>query len=76
MANGESCRHCGSQESIHDFGEATLPNGDPCAGFEGEIRHAEGCPVFGCSGNCANTIAETEAEEAASVRRMERLHPH
>jgi hypothetical protein len=54
MANGELCKHCGDQETPHDFREYALAT--TCESFESEVTHHKKCPVIDCNGNCALTI--------------------
>lgn len=59
MANGERCRHCGQQESDHEF-----PDEKTCSlGFKSEFEHKSRCPVLGCDGDCAQTIREAKRVE-------------
>ena len=68
MANGESCKHCGEYETLHD-----LEPKNTCGEFESEFTHKAGCPVYGCDGDCAETIrkqvweAEVLANRAANT---------
>lgn len=72
MANGERCRHCGQQESEHDFVDRKI-----CTlGFESEFEHKPECPVLGCDGDCEKTIKAAERDEEIERARLERMYPH
>ena len=65
MANGERCRHCGQQETDHEY-----PDEKTCSlGFESEFKHKPNCPVIGCNGDCS--LAIREAKRAEELQRAE-----
>ena len=58
MANGERCRHCGRQETDHEY----LEGGTCIKGFASEFRHRKGCPVIDCDGDCKSAIAKARRD--------------
>ena len=67
MPNGETCKHCGEEESGHVLGYALLSNDEPCEKFESTTLHMKECPVLGCLGNCAETIAKRASEHEVLI---------
>jgi hypothetical protein len=56
MADGQSCIHCGYQETPHIYPDYGDPGDPPCSSFDDGVRHRFFCiKVDGerrCGGNC------------------------
>lgn len=71
MANGESCKHCGYQETDHDLKLAFKSSGKRCYRFVSVVRHKRGCPIIDCDGrSCEKMIRQQKLQEE-----MEVIHP-
>lgn len=67
MANGETCKHCGYQETTHILGTAVTEDGTRCFEFESTFLHKQDCPVLDCNGNCDERIAVEKWQEELRI---------